>query len=127
MCDTFVILPGITADGSMLFGKNSNREPNEAQSLEHHPAGIHSPAEKVKCTYIEIPQVKETFGVLLSRPLQKECQTHWATGTSAPCLGVFKPIWIEGGVLPDIGPLPKGTFNPQTLWWQHERLHRGPC
>ena len=56
--------------------------------------------------------------------LRKECQTHWATGTSAPCVGVFKPIWIEGGVLPDIGPLPKGTFDPQTLWWQHERLHR---
>ena len=67
MCDTFVVLPGITADGSM-FGKNSNREPNEAQSLEHHPAAIHSSDEKVKCTYIEIPQVKETYAVLLSRP-----------------------------------------------------------
>lgn len=354
MCDTFVILPGPTGDGSMLFGKNSNREPNEAQSLEHHSAGIHSSDEKIKCTYIEIPQVKETYAVLLSRPfwmwgaemganergvvigneavwsrlpvqkesgligmdllrlalersatagdalatiiqlladhgqggicgyedkrmayhnsyiitdpheawvletvghiwaavrvkdfyaisngltigevfdeshpelietarqmgrlkkgatfhfahcfsdwlyttfsaskhrrartlnlirkhsgklevtdaiqilrdhshkgylpdthflgnricshaanpltrnatqstgslvshLQKEYQTHWVTGTSTPCLGIFKPVWIEGEVLPDIGPLPKGIFDPQTLWWQHERLHR---
>ncbi len=34
MCDTFVALPPATADGSILFGKNSDREPNEAQSLE---------------------------------------------------------------------------------------------
>jgi len=65
----------------------------------------------------------QSTGSLVSH-LQKECQTHWATGTSTPCLGIFKPIWIEGEVLPDIGPLPKGLFDPQTLWWYHERLHR---
>ena len=37
MCDTFVALPSETADGSILFGKNSNREPNEAQALEFYP------------------------------------------------------------------------------------------
>jgi dipeptidase len=51
-------------------------------------------------------------------------QTFFATGTSAPCTGIFKPLWLEGEVLPDIGPTPKGTFNPDTLWWRHEKLHR---
>ena len=68
MCDTFVALSSATADGSVLFGKNSDREPNEAQVLEYHPARSHSDRETVQCTYLEIPQVKETRGLLLSRP-----------------------------------------------------------
>ncbi len=68
MCDTFVALQNSTADGSVIFGKNSDREPNEAQILEYIPAQFHSQNAVVKCTYLEIPQVKETKGVLLSRP-----------------------------------------------------------
>jgi len=49
--------------------------------------------------------------------------TVWATGTSAPCTGVFKPVWLEGG-LPDMGPTLTAKYDPDTLWWQHERLHR---
>ncbi len=37
MCDTFVILPSAATE-SVIFGKNSDREPNEAQSLEYHPS-----------------------------------------------------------------------------------------
>jgi len=29
MCDTMVALPCCTGDGSLLFAKNSDREPNE--------------------------------------------------------------------------------------------------
>ena len=56
--------------------------------------------------------------------LTPESRTFWATGTSAPCTGVFKPIWLEGDVLPDLGPAPEGTFREDSLWWRHERLHR---
>ncbi len=49
---------------------------------------------------------------------------YWATATSAPCSSVFKPIWINGEVLPDLGPLPKGQYNSKSYWWYHERLHR---
>ncbi len=68
MCDIFVALPSATADGALIFGKNSDREPNEAQVLEYHPAADHSRGAKVRCTYIEIPQTSATNGVLLSRP-----------------------------------------------------------
>ncbi len=68
MCDTFVALPSATADGALIFGKNSDREPNEAQVLEYHPAADHPPGAKVRCTYIEIPQTSATNEVLLSRP-----------------------------------------------------------
>ena len=68
MCDTFVVLPPFTYDGSVIFGKNSDREPNEAQALEFHPAHTHGPGETVHCTYIEIAQARETHAVLLCRP-----------------------------------------------------------
>ncbi|MBW1710361.1 MAG: C69 family dipeptidase [Deltaproteobacteria bacterium] len=68
MCDTFVALASVTRDGSVLFGKNSDREPNEAQVLEYHPAGAYSDGEQVSCTYLTIPQVKATHAVLLCRP-----------------------------------------------------------
>ncbi len=70
MCDTFLALPSVTADGSVIFGKNSDREPNEAQALEYHPGqSFGGPAkDKCICTYIAVPQVRETFATLLCRP-----------------------------------------------------------
>jgi dipeptidase len=68
MCDTFVALPSVTKDGSVLFGKNSDREPNEAQLLEYHAPGSFQAGEELRCTYITIPQVKITNAILISRP-----------------------------------------------------------
>jgi len=68
MCDTFVALPSVTRDGSMIFGKNSDREASEVQLLEFSPECRHDPGELVECTYMSIPQVEETHAVLLSRP-----------------------------------------------------------
>lgn len=67
MCDTLVALGSATADGSVLLAKNSDRAPNEAQLPVYVPRTQHSEA-MVKCTHIEIPQVPETFAVLLSKP-----------------------------------------------------------
>lgn len=49
--------------------------------------------------------------------------THWVTGTSAPCLSVFKPVWMKAG-LPDMGPHSTEKFDQRSLWWDHERIHR---
>jgi dipeptidase len=68
MCDTVVALGNVTADGVTLFGKNSDREPNEAQYILRVPAARHPPGSTVKCTYVEIPQVEQTYEVLLSKP-----------------------------------------------------------
>ena len=64
MCDT---IGKIFPNGTALFGKNSDRSPNEPQVIEFYPAQIHS-ENKLKATYIEVNQVKETKAILLSRP-----------------------------------------------------------
>ena len=64
MCDTFVL----KKDGKIYFGKNSDREPNEAQIIEYHPPKVYKKGEKLKTTYLEIEQVKETYGIIIGRP-----------------------------------------------------------
>ncbi|MDQ0464141.1 dipeptidase [Caulobacter ginsengisoli] len=68
MCDTLVALPPATATGAVVFGKNSDRERNEAQGLELHPAAEHPAGAVLRATYIAIPQARRTHSVLISRP-----------------------------------------------------------
>jgi len=68
VCDTLVAVGTATANGSVLFAKNSDREPNEAHELLFVPASRHVLGDEVKCTYITIPQVEETCAVLLAKP-----------------------------------------------------------
>ena len=69
MCDTFVAVGSATADGALVFGKNSDRPAAEEQRPIHCPARRHPAGERVRCTYIEIPEAAETFAVLLSQPI----------------------------------------------------------
>jgi dipeptidase len=68
MCDTFVALPDATVDGSVILAKNSDREPNEAHEVVLVPAADHPEPGTVRCTYLEIPQVRRTHAVLLAKP-----------------------------------------------------------
>jgi dipeptidase len=68
MCDTVVALGNTTADGSVLFAKNSDRYPDEAHELLIVQRATHAPGSSVRCTHVEIPQVPETNAVLLARP-----------------------------------------------------------
>jgi secernin len=49
--------------------------------------------------------------------------THYVTATAAPCTSLFKPVWLDSG-LGEMGPQVQGVFDPGTLFWKHELLHR---
>lgn len=67
MCDVLVVTPDATENGEMIFAKNSDRDPNEAQVLDFVPRQSHLEST-VKLTYVELPQVEESYATLLSRP-----------------------------------------------------------
>lgn len=62
MCDTFVF----QAADATWFCKNSDREPDEPQAVEFHPAGSAGPVQQA--TYIEVPVPATRAATLLSRP-----------------------------------------------------------
>jgi secernin len=68
VCDTLVALANSTADGSVIFAKNSDREPNEAHHIVLIPAASYPESTKLDCTYSQIPQVRHTNAVLLAKP-----------------------------------------------------------
>jgi secernin len=67
-------------------------------------------------------RVSQTTGSMVSH-LAADVQTHFVTGTAAPCTSLFKPVWL-GTELPHTGPAPTGTYDEASLFWQHESLHR---
>ena len=67
-CDTSVALGPATFDGSTIFAKNSDRPANECQPLTYVPGRRHAPGATVRCQYLEIPQVAETWELIGSRP-----------------------------------------------------------
>lgn len=77
MCDTMVALPGSTRDGSLLFAKNSDREPNEPHIILRVPSHRLQAGEVIKCTYISV----ENSG-------EEDLVTNETI--------LFKPSWIWG-------------------------------
>jgi len=68
MCDTLIATKLATSNGVAVFGKNSDRSPNEGQHIVYFPSATYPSGSSLKCTYIEIPQVEKTHAILLSKP-----------------------------------------------------------
>ena len=69
MCDTLVATSSFTGKPTVLFAKNSDREPNEAQHLVRIPRHDKT-INKTQTTYIEVDHAKEINEVILSKPFQ---------------------------------------------------------
>ena len=48
----------------------------------------------------------------------------YATGTSAPCTSIFKPMWMDTASSLNLGPAPASKYDSASTYWAHERLHR---
>ncbi|MFX0005230.1 MAG: peptidase C69 [Promethearchaeota archaeon] len=68
MCDTLIALGNSTQDGSVIFGKNSDRPFNEVQLITYSPRINYNKGDTLKCTYLEINQVSESYAILMSQP-----------------------------------------------------------
>jgi len=55
MCDTIVALGSAAEESFTLFGKNSDREPDEAQNILIVPRKKYDLNETVQCSYLTIP------------------------------------------------------------------------
>ncbi len=67
-------------------------------------------------------QSGQTTGSMVSR-LDASGSLHWLTGTSSPCLSIFKPFVLGDGLISTGLPAGEG-YDAETLWWRHELLHR---
>ena len=67
-------------------------------------------------------QAQQTTSSIIAR-LATSGPTVWATGTSSPCLSVFKPAPFDPELLPP-RPIQDARFDAREIWWAHERLHR---
>jgi len=63
----------------------------------------------------------QTTGSMIAS-LEEGKPAVFVTGTAAPCTGIFKPVWVDAP--PDLGNLPTGKFDSETIFWAHEKLHR---
>ncbi|MBE9538002.1 MAG: C69 family dipeptidase [Proteobacteria bacterium] len=65
MCDTQLI----KQEGETYFAKNSDREASEPQIVCYVPAKENAANTKLQTTYLSLPQIARTHGVILSKPL----------------------------------------------------------
>lgn len=95
--------------------------------MRQHPAGYHpanAPVHNGICMHAG-PQKDRWWqadGVMVTEN-GPDGILIWVTGTSGNCVSIFKPVFL-GLDLPDIGPTPTDHFDPCSLWWKHELLHR---
>ncbi len=109
--------PRITVKDAFAVLRSHNNHPSwsPARSLTDQQVCMHASFGPVRNS--------QTTGSLVAHLTDDREPTFWVTGTAAPCTSVFKPVWISAG-MPDIGLEPTAVFNPDSLWWQHELLHR---
>lgn len=111
---------GIAAAGGDLQARDF------AAALGSH-AGRHPRAGwrmQMPCAHASWPPTRaagQTTGSMIAR-LDAQPRA-WLTGTSAPCLGVWKPVLLHDDVGRGEPPVSERA-DLESLWWRHERLHR---
>ena len=67
MCDVLVALSDATKDGSIIFGKNSDRPADECQVLYFSEGGKRK-NRSIRCSYVTLPDTKNRLATMGCRP-----------------------------------------------------------
>lgn len=104
----------ITAETMFKLMRHHNDGYHPATADAHHNICIHAGPQENRWWQADGVMVTDVgeHGILI-----------WVTGTSGNCVSIFKPVFM-GMDLPEIGPTPREYFDPRSLWWKHELLHR---
>jgi secernin len=84
--------------------------------------GLRSESPCAHASWLPTRTSAQTTGSIVAR-LDASGPTVWATGTSSPCLSVFKPAPFDSKLLPPRS-IADARFDAREIWWAHERLHR---
>lgn len=68
MCDLFVAMPDTTRDGTMVFGKNSDRPNGECQVLHYGRERPSRAGAKIRCSYVRVPDSDGALATIGCRP-----------------------------------------------------------
>jgi len=113
--------------GRSLGGIREPQARDFIRALTDHGApepgkGLRSESPCAHASWLPTRTSAQTTSSIIAR-LEQSGPTVWATGTSSPCLSVFKPAPFEPELLPP-RPVADARFDARELWWAHERLHR---
>jgi len=89
----------------------------------HPSAGLRLEAPCAHASFWPTRHAGQTTGSMVSLLRRDGGARHLVTGTSSPCLSVFKPIDFDTDPR-DLGPPAPVAADDESLWWRHERLHR---
>ncbi|MGD8607348.1 MAG: carcinine hydrolase/isopenicillin-N N-acyltransferase family protein [Myxococcales bacterium] len=84
--------------------------------------GLRSESPCAHASWLPTRTAAQTTASVIAR-LASDGPSVWATGTSSPCLSVFKPAPFDSDLLSP-RPIADARFDERELWWAHERLHR---
>ncbi|MCA9654201.1 MAG: C69 family dipeptidase [Myxococcales bacterium] len=108
-----------------LASRAGDRFATLAAALRSH-GGRHPSAGlrlEMPCAHASWPMPRaagQTTGSMITRA--GPSPRVWMTGTSSPCLSVFKPVAVDR---PSTGAHAEAGEQPDDgLWWRHERFHR---
>lgn len=113
--------------GRSLSGIAEPRARDFILALSDHGApepgkGLRSESPCAHASWLPTRTSAQTTSSIIAR-LDTDGPTVWGTGTSSPCLSVFKPAPFDADLLPP-QPVADARFDARKLWWAHERLHR---
>jgi dipeptidase len=66
----------------------------------------------------------QTTGSMVAELKYGNAEPVWATGSSAPCLSLFKPFFMDAPLVDENFIKAPGAIANDTYWWQWEAWHR---